>query len=180
MDLDFMRPNDEEYIMQLESELEKLKVEKELGWVDNDTSTKNTLDREMLNQEIARLGEKVKRQNHKMEEYKKKETDWNDRESKYQTTCKNFKKTIAEQKKELDLAKSSTKVSKSFETMFADHTKLKKTYEETINLFHGMVTELTLENRILREEQLKKKNFNVDFIESTMAMFGYDETSIKV
>lgn len=166
--------------MQLESELEKLKAEKELGWVDNDTNTKMNIDKEMLNQEIARLNEKVKRTNNKLEELKKKEAEWTEKENKYQTTCKNFKKTITEMKKEQDNSKNVTKATKSFENMFSDHAKLKSTYEETIRLLYSLIHELTLENQILREDRSRNRNFNVDAIEASMKLFDFDESAIKV
>lgn len=167
--------------MQLESELEKLKVEKDLGWVESDTNNKNYQEKEILNQEIQRLADKLKKTNHKLEELHKKEIEWNERENKYQVTCKNFKKTIAEQKKELDNAKSApAKSTKSFETMFADHTKLKKTYEETIKLLYSIVEELTLENQVFRQERSKNRNFAIDTIEASMKLFEIDESFLKV
>lgn len=164
--------------MQLESDLEKLRAEKELGWVESDTNSKMNQEKEMMNQEITRLLEKLKRTAHKLEDLQKKEAEWNDRENKYQVTCKNFKKTIAEQKKEIDSVKNVTKTAKSFESMFSEHTKLKKTYEDTVKLLYSMVDDLTLENQILREDRSKNRNFSIDTIEASMKMFDFDDAAV--
>lgn len=167
--------------MQLESELEKLKAEKNLGWVESDTNNKNYQEKEILNQEIQRMADKLKKTTNKMEEMHKKEIEWNERENKYQVTCKNFKKTIADQKKELDNVKSAPKSSKTFETMFSDHNKLKKTYDDNEKVLYTMVEELTLENMVLRDDRSSNRNFAVDNIEGVMKYFGdIDGIGIKV
>lgn len=156
-----------------------MKAEKSLGWIESNTTQFSSEEKEMLNQENQRLADKLKRFSVKMEEMKKRETDWNERESKYQATCKNFKKTIAELKKEVDSSKNSAKNSKSFETMFADHNKLKKTHEDTIKLLYSMVDDLTIENTVLREDRSRNRNFAVDTIESTMRLFDdLEDTAI--
>ncbi len=171
LDLDFKKPEEEEYIMQLESEIEKLRAEKELGWVDSEANNKSLIDKEVLNQEIARLNEKIKRVTNQLEDYKKKEEDWNQRESKYQTTCKNFKKTIAELKKELDAIKGNQAANKNFEALFADSQKLKKEYEEEVKILYSLISDLDLENQALREDRGRKRNFMVDFLDSGMKLF---------
>lgn len=171
MDLDFKKPDEEDYIMQLESELEKLKSEKELAWVDHDASNKSQIDKEVLNQEIARLNEKVKRLSNQLEEFKKKEVQWNSDEERYKTVCKNFKKTIAELKKELDNIKSSQATNKTFEALFADHNKLKKENEEEVKTLFSLITDMTLENQFLKEDRGGKRNYMVDFLDSGMKLF---------
>lgn len=171
LDLEFKKPEEEEYIMQLESEIEKLRAEKDLGWIDNDANAKGAIDKEVLNQEIARLNEKIKRVTNQLEEYKKKEEEWNSKENKYQTTCKNFKKTIAELKKELDAVKSNQAANKNFEALFADSQKLKKEYEEEVKILYSLVSDYEMENQALREDRGRKRNFVVDFLDSGMKLF---------
>lgn len=178
LNLDFERPNDEEYVMRIESELEKLKAEKDLGWVENDTNSKNIHDKEILNQEIARLNEKLKKSNVKLDDFKKKESDWTQRENKYQTTCKNFKKTISELKKDADNTKKNTSDAKSFEKLFTDHNNLKKSHQEEVQLLYSLVGDLNLENQMLKETRSRNKNFTVDYLESTMKMFDFDEIKV--
>lgn len=164
--------------MYLESEVEKLKAEKALGWLESDTNSKNILDKEILNQEIARLNEKLKKANARVEEMKKKEDDWNQREGKYQTTCKNFKKTIAELKKDADNTKKNTSDAKSFEKLFTDHNQLKKSHQEEVQLLYSLLGDLNLENQMLKETRSKNKNFSVDYLESTMHMFEIDDIKV--
>lgn len=178
--LDFKKPDDEEYIMQLESELEKLKAEKELGWVDGETSTKNNLEKEILNQEIARLNEKVKKQNIKVEDFKKKEAEWNEREAKYQATCKNFKKTISDMKKDADNAKKTVTDTKSFEKLFSEHSGLKKSQQEEIAVLYALCQELQMENVLLREDRSKARSISVNLLESSMKMFEFEDIDLRV
>lgn len=168
--MDFDKPEEDDDIAQLKDELEKLRYEKELGWVDTNQN-KNSAEKEILNQEIARLNEKNKRLTHQIEDFKKKEADWNSKDDKYQTICKNFKKTIAELKKEIDSLKSREATNKSFEALFSEQNKLKKEYEEQIKVLYSIINDLVEENQSLRDDRGKKRNYLVDFLDGGMKMF---------
>ena len=61
LDSYFKNPEEEDRLSQLESELQKLKAEKELGWMDQESQMKLNLEKELLTQELTQLKEKIKR-----------------------------------------------------------------------------------------------------------------------
>lgn len=163
---------EEDRVLELEKEIQRLKAEKSVGWVDPEFMNKTSMEKEILNQEIARLGEKSKRLNNQVEDFKKKQTDWEVREGKYNIACKNFKKTITELKKELDSVKAIKETAKTFETFFTESSKLKKDFEEEKKVLYEMVNDLTLENQKLREDRLNMKNNRVTATLATMELFS--------
>lgn len=157
--------------MKLEAELEKLKAEKELSWVDSGKQSKLELEKDVLSQEVARLNEKVRRLTFQVEDSKKKEEEWNSKDSKYQATFKNLKKTIADLKKDADMAASSKQKVKSVEEMYTESSKLRKEYEEDIKLLYTMLQEQVAANLLLKDDRKTKRYLNVESITSSLSIF---------
>ena len=171
LDVEFKKSDEDERIMQLELEVEKLKAEKELGWIDMEAQSKNNLDKELLTQEATRLIEKVKRLNKEIEDFKRKEEEWNVKDGKYNTACKNFKKTITELKKELDSMKSAKESTKTLESFYSNNQEHKKQSKEEQEILYSIMSELIIKNKNLTQEKLRSKNRNVELLESSSSMF---------
>lgn len=170
-ELNFDKPEDENYLQSIEDELNKLRAEKALGWPGQTNLNKDDDQKELLNQEINRLNQKLKGAYKELEEYKKKEAEWNQKEAKYKTTCVNFKKTIGELKKELDNALANKEAAKNFEKLFGESQKVRKEFEEEVKVLYSIVGELTEENQILREDRGARRNKMVDYLEYNMKLF---------
>ena len=170
-ELNFDKPEDEGYILQLESENAKLKAEKELGWTDQDNQGKNEAQVDLLNKEINRLNQKLKTAMKDIEDFKTKEADWTAKEAKYKAICNTFKGTIADLKKKIESNATNKEREKDFEKLFGEAKQVRKEYEEEVKVLYSLINDLNTENIILREDRGARRNKMVDYLESSIKLF---------
>lgn len=164
-------PEEEDRLSQLESELQKLKAEKELGWMDQESQMKIKLEKELLTQELTQLKEKVKRLTKELDSFRKKEEEWVLKEGKLNSTCKLLKKTNTEINKELTNIKAAKDSTKTLEALFSSPKEAKKQHQDEINMLYSLLVETQLKYNGLLQEKLSSKNSKLSFLETSSSMF---------
>jgi len=171
LDSYFKNPEEEDRLSQLESELQKLKAEKELGWMDQESQMKLNLEKELLTQELTQLKEKIKRLTKELDSFRKKEEDWVLKEGKLNSTCKLLKKTNTEINKELANIKAAKDSSKSLEALFSSPKEAKKQHQDEIAILYSLLVETQLKYNGLVQEKLTSKNSKLSFLETSTSLF---------
>jgi hypothetical protein len=163
---------DEDYVNQLEVDLEKLKAEKEVGsWVDSSTLLQKNQENEILRQENARLTEKNKKQVTQIEEIKREQVEWSDKEGKYKKVVENLKNSILELKKKEAHAESNAQFTQTFDNLFLKDKECMQRYLPELNTVYAVITELTAENQHLKEDRLRRRNQPANYLLSSLEMF---------
>ena len=171
LDSYFKKPEEEDRLSQLESEVQKLKAEKDLGWMDQESQMKLNLEKELLTQELTQVKEKIKRLAKELDSFRKKEEEWVLKEGKLNSTCKLLKKTNTEINKELTNIKAAKDSSKTLEALFSSPKEAKKQHQDEINVLYSLLVETQLKYNGLLQEKLTSKNSKLAFLETSTSMF---------
>lgn len=125
----------------------------------------------MLNQEIARLTEKNKKLGGQIEEIKKDKQEWQEKEGKYKKVVENFKSTIAELSKKVANAESNKQILQTFEDLLQTQRESTTTYKAELEVLTSVCNDLTVENQLLKEERLRRRNQPAAYLLSSLRMF---------
>ena len=125
----------------------------------------------MLNQEIARLTEKNKKLIGQQDELKKDKQDWQEKEGKYKKVVENFKSTIAELSKKVSNAESNKQILQTFEDLLQTQRESAHTYKTELDVLSALCNELTVENLLLKEERMRKRNLPAVCLLGSLRMF---------
>lgn len=142
-----------------------------MGWVDSGSLLKKNQENGVLNQEIARLTEKNKKLGGQIEEIKKDKQDWLEKEGKYKKVVENFKSTIAELSKKVANAESNKQILQTFEDLLQTQRESSSTCKAELAILADVCNELTVENQLLKEERLRRRNQPASYLLSSLRMF---------